>query len=576
MVQAGIHTTATATATAARSATAQGQRRGGGATSGTADPGSVGSVVMDMSGVLYPRTRRYAAAHGRDRLPQPLLPAGVPRRAALRQHQRAGHRRRRRQPAPALPRRLQRRRPRPSRHRIPRGGVAGAGGRHPGAQPDHSRDPRGVAAAGGAAGQPGQRRLRHGGPRQARALRRARHAAAQRPRRGGARARARLYPARLPRRHAVQQRQRRGAVRRALLAAVRGGGRPRRGAPRPPHQPGGRRGDDRVLADAAGGLPVRHHARRGPAGVQRRRRALPPHPLGAGPPGRRHPVPGRAARPRVPRLPRVPRPSHPAAERGPEALLLRHGELRSRRAGAGRGLRRRRPPPRRQRLPAPDRQHPEDAGLDPRAAGLRPRARRRPRRQRRAPAAGLAIVPAPAGVMTLPIFLVLALLVAVAICFALEKISVDIITLLLLCALVLLRLLPIREAFAGFSSDIVIVLAALFVLSGALIKTGVMENFGSAISKIAGTSRTRVLLVLMPATACIAAFLHNTTTTAVFLPAVLGLCKKSRLSPSQILIPFAFASMMGGTCTLLASSTTIAASGYMASAGLRPIGLFEL
>ncbi len=177
--------------------------------------------------------------------------------------------------------------------------------------------------------------------------------------------------------------------------------------------------------------------------------------------------------------------------------------------------------------------------------------------------------------MTLPIFLVLALLVTVAICFSLEKISVDVVTLLLLCALVLLRLLPIREAFAGFSSDIVIVLAALFVLSGALIKTGVMENFGSAISRIAGTSRTRVLLVLMPATACIAAFLHNTTTTAVFLPAVLGLCKKSRLSPSQVLIPFAYASMMGGTCTLLASSTTIAASGYMASAGLRPIGLFE-
>ncbi len=177
--------------------------------------------------------------------------------------------------------------------------------------------------------------------------------------------------------------------------------------------------------------------------------------------------------------------------------------------------------------------------------------------------------------MTLPIFLVLALLVTVVICFALEKISVDIITLLLLCALVLLRLLPIREAFAGFSSDIVIVLAALFVLSGALIKTGVMDNFGSAIARIAGPSRTRVLLVLMPATACIAAFLHNTTTTAVFLPAVLGLCRKSRLSPSQVLIPFAFASMMGGTCTLLASSTTIAASGYMASAGLRPIGLFE-
>lgn len=177
--------------------------------------------------------------------------------------------------------------------------------------------------------------------------------------------------------------------------------------------------------------------------------------------------------------------------------------------------------------------------------------------------------------MTLPIFLVLALLVAVAVSFMVEAISVDITTLLLLCALVLLRLLPLREAFAGFSSDIVIVLAAIFVLSGALIKTGVMDSFGGAIHRLAGGNRTRVLLCLMPATAFVAAFIHNTTTTAVFLPAVLGICKKSRLSPSQILIPFAFASMMGGTCTLLASSTTIAASGYMASAGLAPIGLFE-
>src|SRR5258708_5273899 len=152
--------------------------------------------------------------------------------------------------------------------------------------------------------------------------------------------------------------------------------------------------------------------------------------------------------------------------------------------------------------------------------------------------------------MTLPIFLVLALLVTVVICFPLEKISVDIVTLLLLCALVLLRLLPIREAFAGFSSDIVIVLAALFVLSGALIKTGVMENFGSAISKIAGTSRTRVLLVLMPATACIAAFLHNTTTTAVFLPARPGLPKKPPPHPTQTLPPSPFTSHMTSPPTL--------------------------
>jgi di/tricarboxylate transporter len=177
--------------------------------------------------------------------------------------------------------------------------------------------------------------------------------------------------------------------------------------------------------------------------------------------------------------------------------------------------------------------------------------------------------------MTLSIFLVLALLVIVVVSFSLEKIPVDITTLFLLCALVLLKLLPLKEAFAGFSSEIVIVLGSIFVLSGALIKTGVMDSFGTAIQRIAGTSKTKILLCLLPATSFIAAFMHNTTTTAVFLPAVLGLSKRTRISPGQILIPFAFASMMGGTCMVFSSSTNIAASSYMRSQGLAPIGLFE-
>jgi di/tricarboxylate transporter len=177
--------------------------------------------------------------------------------------------------------------------------------------------------------------------------------------------------------------------------------------------------------------------------------------------------------------------------------------------------------------------------------------------------------------MTLSIFLVLTLLAGVVVSFSLEKIPVDITTLFLLCALVVLNLLPLKQAFAGFSSEIVIVLGSIFVLSGALIKTGVMDSFGTAIQRIAGNNKTRVLLCLMPATSFVAAFMHNTTTTAVFLPAVLGLSKRTRISPGQILIPFAFASMMGGTCMLFSSSVNIAASGYMRSRGLAPIGLFE-
>jgi di/tricarboxylate transporter len=177
--------------------------------------------------------------------------------------------------------------------------------------------------------------------------------------------------------------------------------------------------------------------------------------------------------------------------------------------------------------------------------------------------------------MTLPIFLVLFLLVAVIVVFATEKVSVDIATLTLLAALVLLGLLDVGQAFAGFSNEIVVILGSIFVLSGALLRTGVLDAVGGAIHRVAGGSRSRILLMVMPATSFVSAFMNNTTTTAIFMPAVFGLCKRSKVSPSKVLIPLAFASILGGTCTLVGTSTNVAASGYLRSIGLPPFTLFE-
>lgn len=177
--------------------------------------------------------------------------------------------------------------------------------------------------------------------------------------------------------------------------------------------------------------------------------------------------------------------------------------------------------------------------------------------------------------VTLSIFLVLALLAVVVVAFATERVPVDVTTLLLLCALVLLRILDVKEAFSGFANDIIIILASIFVLSGALMKGGVMDHLGEVIHRFAGGSRSRVLLSVLPVTAFISSFMNNTTTTAVLMPAVLGVCKRSRVSPGKVLIPLAYASMLGGTCTLIGTSTNVAASGYMKSAGLAPISMFE-
>jgi di/tricarboxylate transporter len=177
--------------------------------------------------------------------------------------------------------------------------------------------------------------------------------------------------------------------------------------------------------------------------------------------------------------------------------------------------------------------------------------------------------------VTLQIFLVLFLLVAVVASFAFEWVPVDVATLLLLCCLVLFGILDVGEAFSGFANDIIIILGSIFVLSGALMKGGVMDHLGAAISRLAGGSRTKVLLCVMPVTTFLSSFMNNTTTTAVLMPAVLGVCRRSKVSPGKVLIPLAYASMLGGTCTLIGTSTNVAASGYLKASGLAPFSMFE-
>ncbi len=177
--------------------------------------------------------------------------------------------------------------------------------------------------------------------------------------------------------------------------------------------------------------------------------------------------------------------------------------------------------------------------------------------------------------MTLPILIVLALLLAAIVVFMFEWLPVDLTTLLLLTLLILSGTLTFEEAFAGFASEIIVILGSIFVLTGAMMKTGVVDTLGTLIHKVSGGSRRRILLSTMGVTGTVSAFINNTTTTAVVLPAVLGVCRKSRVSPSQVLIPLAFASILGGTCTLIGTSTNVAASGYLQQVGLPPFALFE-
>ncbi len=177
--------------------------------------------------------------------------------------------------------------------------------------------------------------------------------------------------------------------------------------------------------------------------------------------------------------------------------------------------------------------------------------------------------------MTWEILLLFALLVLATAFFATERFSIDVVALAVVCALVLSGILTPTEAFAGFANDVMIILASVFILSGALVKAGVMAWLGALLSRLSGDKAGRSRLLLLSVGAAASAFFSNTSATAVLMPAALETARRAQQSASRYLMPLAYASILGGTCTLIGTSTNLAGSGMAAQLGLEPFSLFE-
>jgi di/tricarboxylate transporter len=169
----------------------------------------------------------------------------------------------------------------------------------------------------------------------------------------------------------------------------------------------------------------------------------------------------------------------------------------------------------------------------------------------------------------------LLLLLAIAL-FASEKVPVDIVGVLLVMALVLTRVLAVDEAVAGFGNDIIVTIGGLFILVGGLIKTGIVDLIGRRLYAMAGDSEFVLTALIMAAAALSASVLKNTTTTAMFLPVIIGLAAKAKIAPSKLLMPLAFGAILGGSCTLIGTSTNLAVSGTIVRYGQPPFSMFEL
>lgn len=163
-----------------------------------------------------------------------------------------------------------------------------------------------------------------------------------------------------------------------------------------------------------------------------------------------------------------------------------------------------------------------------------------------------------------PIAITLILLLVALVLFGSEKIPVDIVGLILVIGLVVTGVLTVNEGVSGFGDNIIITIGGLFVLTGGLIKTGLVDLIGRRLYRISGNNELLLTAMIMTVAAISASVLKNTTTTAMFVPVVLGLASRARIAPSKLLMPLAFGAILGGSCTLIGTSTNLAVSSALA------------
>lgn len=157
-----------------------------------------------------------------------------------------------------------------------------------------------------------------------------------------------------------------------------------------------------------------------------------------------------------------------------------------------------------------------------------------------------------------------------------EWIRIDLTAVLIIAALGLTGILDAEGALSGFSSEPAIILAAMFVLSGALFHTGLSERLGNWIKLLAGKNYSRIILVVMPSVALLSAFVGHVALTAIMLPIILNLARENQIPPSKLLIPMAFAASLGTAIALIGAPAFLVANGLLRQTGEAPLGIFSI
>jgi di/tricarboxylate transporter len=194
--------------------------------------------------------------------------------------------------------------------------------------------------------------------------------------------------------------------------------------------------------------------------------------------------------------------------------------------------------------------------------------------------------------VTVGMFVVFAIILAALVLFATEPVPIDITALGIMVTLMLfgpvtqgladagllaapVEIISPEQGISGFASRATVTVLAMFILSAGVQRTGVVQILGRKIAQLTGDSETKQLGAVIGVVSPISGLINNTAAVAILLPMVTDLAHKGRTSPSKLLLPLSYASMFGGTLTLIGTSTNILASELAIDYLGRPFGMFE-
>ena len=177
---------------------------------------------------------------------------------------------------------------------------------------------------------------------------------------------------------------------------------------------------------------------------------------------------------------------------------------------------------------------------------------------------------------TTDILLTLAVTAGALALFVWNRLRVDVVALIVMASLILLGLVTPQEGISGFANEAMITVAAMFVLSAGLLRTGAIDALGRRLERWAGDGEFRLLVVAIALVIPLSAFINNTPVVVVMIPLILGLTRKMKVAPSKIFMPISFASQMGGTLTLIGTSTNLLVAGLVLELGMDRIRIFDV